>query len=156
MRKIFTDLVYLLLLASVCECTVGQVLADKIVGIVGDKIVLKSDISNYIDDIKRQGGEVPPDAECILLERMMMDKALVLQAEKDSLPVSEEEIEAELDQRIRYFIMEYGGKEAVEQIAGRTSLPDQGRLQGSRFAREDWPMPCEARSLTISRSLLLK
>ncbi|MGL6269126.1 MAG: peptidylprolyl isomerase [Chitinophagaceae bacterium] len=97
-----------------------RVLADKIVGIVGDKIVLRSEIINYIDDIKRQGGEVPPDAECFLLERMMADKALVLQAEKDSLPVAEEEIEAELDQRIRYFIMQYGGKEAFEQIAGRT------------------------------------
>ncbi len=97
-----------------------RVLADKIVGIVGDKIVLRSEIINYIDDIKRQGGEVPPDAECFLLERMMADKALVLQAEKDSLPISEEEIEAELDQRIRYFIMQYGGKEAFEQIAGRT------------------------------------
>jgi len=97
-----------------------RVLADKIVGIVGDKIVLRSEIVNYIDDIKRQGGEVPPDAECFLLERMMADKALILQAEKDSLPVADEEIEAELDQRIRYFIMQYGGKEAFEQIAGRT------------------------------------
>jgi peptidyl-prolyl cis-trans isomerase SurA len=97
-----------------------RVLADKIAGIVGDKIVLRSEIINYIDDIKRQGGEVPPDAECFLLQRMMADKALILQAEKDSLPISEEEIEAELDQRIRYFIMQYGGKEAFEQIAGRT------------------------------------
>ena len=107
-------------MVGVANAQSARVLADKIVGILGDKIVLKSDISNYIDDIKRKGGEVPPDAECILLERMMMDKALVLQAEKDSLPVSDEEIEAELDQRVRYFIMEYGGKEAVEQIAGRT------------------------------------
>ena len=97
-----------------------RVLADKIAGIVGDKIVLRSEIINYIDDLKRQGGEVPPDAECFLLQRMMADKALILQAEKDSLPISEEEIEAELDQRIRYFIMQYGGKEAFEQIAGRT------------------------------------
>jgi peptidyl-prolyl cis-trans isomerase SurA len=51
---------------------------------------------------------------------MMQDKALILQAEKDSLPVSDEEVEAELDQRVRYFIMQYGGKEAFEQIAGRT------------------------------------
>ena len=97
-----------------------RILADKIAGIVGDKIVLRSEIINYIDDLKRQGGEVPPDAECFLLQRMMADKALILQAEKDSLPISEEEIEAELDQRIRYFIMQYGGKEAFEQIAGRT------------------------------------
>ena len=119
MRKI-VFIILSVLLVWVHRRSRPRVLADKIVGILGDKIVLKSDISNYIDDIKRKGGEVPPDAECILLERMMMDKALVLQAEKDSLPVSDEEIEAELDQRIRYFIMEYGGKEAVEQIAGRT------------------------------------
>lgn len=98
----------------------AKVLADKIAGIVGDKIVLKSEIINYMDDIKRQGGDVPPNAECFLLEKMMADKALILQAEKDSLPVSEEEVEAELDQRVRYFIMQYGGKEAFEQIAGRT------------------------------------
>jgi len=77
-------------MVGVANAQSARVLADKIVGILGDKIVLKSDISNYIDDIKRKGGEVPPDAECILLERMMMDKALVLQAEKDSLPVSDE------------------------------------------------------------------
>jgi len=98
----------------------AKLLADKIVAIVGDKIVLRSDLLNYIDDIKRQGNEVPPNAECVLLEKMMQDKALILQAEKDSLPVSDEEIEAELDQRVRYFIMQYGGKEAFEQIAGRT------------------------------------
>jgi peptidyl-prolyl cis-trans isomerase SurA len=98
----------------------ARVLADKIAGIVGDKIVLKSEIINYIDDMKRQGGEVPPNAECFLLEKMMADKALILQAEKDSLPISDEEVEAELDQRVRYFIMQYGGKEAFEQIAGRT------------------------------------
>jgi len=78
-----------------------RVLADKIVGIVGDKIVLRSEIINYIDDIKRQGGEVPPDAECFLLQRMMADKALILQAEKDSLPISDEEIEADIEAAIR-------------------------------------------------------
>jgi len=45
---------------------------------------------------------------------------MVLQAEKDSLPVTDEEVEAEIDQRVRYFISYYGGKDAFEQIAGRT------------------------------------
>ncbi len=119
MRKGFI-LVGLMWLASAVQAQSAKVLADKIVGILGDKIVLKSDLLNYIDDIQRRGGEVPEDAQCVLLQRMLMDKALVLQAEKDSLPVSEEDINAELDQRIRYFIMEFGGKEAVEQVAGRT------------------------------------
>ncbi|MFZ9299458.1 MAG: peptidylprolyl isomerase [Chitinophagaceae bacterium] len=119
MRKVLL-LIISFLVAGFIQAQTAKVLADKIVGILGDKIVLKSDLLNYIDDIQRRGGEVPADAQCVLLQRMLMDKALVLQAEKDSLPVSEEEIQAELDQRIRYFIMEFGGKEAVEQVAGRT------------------------------------
>ncbi|MBX3240396.1 MAG: peptidylprolyl isomerase [Chitinophagaceae bacterium] len=97
-----------------------KVLADKIVGVLGDKIVLRSDILNYIDDEKRQGRTLPPDAGCMLLQQMLVRKAMMLQAQKDSLPISDEEVEAELDQRIRYFINMYGGKEALEQIAGKT------------------------------------
>src|SRR5215831_7042215 len=88
-----------------------KVLADKIVGVIGSKIVLQSDIANQIEDAKRQGQEMPPNAECMLMEQMMAQKALVLQAEKDSLPVSEEDVEAELDLRVRNFINYYGGKE---------------------------------------------
>ncbi len=119
MKRILV-LLFFFALASAAKAQTAKLLADKIIAIVGDKIVLRSDLVNYIDDIKRQGGEVPPNAECVILERMMQDKALILQAEKDSLPVGDEEVEAELDQRIRYFIMQYGGKEAFEQIAGRT------------------------------------
>ncbi|MFT3748218.1 MAG: peptidylprolyl isomerase [Agriterribacter sp.] len=97
-----------------------KVLADKIIGVVGDKIVLRSDITNYIEDEKRQGREVPENAGCMLLQQMMIRKALMLQAQKDSLPVGDDEIEAELDQRIRYYISVYGGKDALEQIAGKT------------------------------------
>lgn len=97
-----------------------KVLADKIVAVVGDKIILKSDITNFIEDERRQGHEVPPDAGCQLLQQMMVRKALMLQAQKDSLPVSDEDIEGELDQRIRYYIGAYGGKESLEQIAGKS------------------------------------
>jgi len=45
---------------------------------------------------------------------------LMLQAEKDSLPISEEEIEADLDNRIRKYINAYGTQEALEEIAGKS------------------------------------
>lgn len=47
----------------------AKVLADKIAGIVGDKIVLKSEIINYMDDIKRQGGDVPPMPNAFYLKK---------------------------------------------------------------------------------------
>lgn len=97
-----------------------KVVADKIVGIVGDRIILQSDIKNAIADASRQGSAVPADAECMVLEQALVSKLLMLQAEKDSLPVSDEEVEAELDQRIRYFISQYGSQDQLEALAGKT------------------------------------
>jgi peptidyl-prolyl cis-trans isomerase SurA len=105
-----------------CQFAFSQraVVADKIVGIVGDKIILKSDITNAIADARRQGQEVPPDGNCMVMQQALAQKALVLQAEKDSLMVSDDEVEALLDNQIRSFIQVYGSKEALEQIAGRS------------------------------------
>ena len=97
-----------------------KVLADKIVATVGDKIVLRSEIDNSISDMQRQNIEIPQNAKCLLLEQALGIKALVLQAEKDSLPVSDDEINAEIDNKVRYFINQYGSKDIVEQIAGKT------------------------------------
>ena len=87
---------------------------------MGDKVVLKSDIDNTILDMQRQGIEVPPNARCLSLEQAMGIKALVLQAEKDSLPITDEEISAQIDNQIRGFINQYGSKEKLEEISGRT------------------------------------
>ena len=115
----------ILLLSTISVSLFAQtkkVVADKIIGQVGDKIILKSDIVNAIADYKRQGAEaqLPPNAECAFLEGQLIQKALVLQAEKDSLPVTEDEIEAGLDLQIRQFIGQYGSKDALEEIAGKT------------------------------------
>jgi len=97
-----------------------KVSADKIVAVVGDKIILKSDIDNAIVDMQRQGVEVPENAGCMTLEQAMGIKALVLQAEKDSLPVTDEEIESDIDNQIRYFISQYGSKDELEKIANKS------------------------------------
>jgi peptidyl-prolyl cis-trans isomerase SurA len=112
---------FLLLIAS-SGFAQEKVVADKIAGIVGDKIILKSELATAIADMQRNnnGQEVKGVDECTILDNLLIQKALVLQAEKDSLPVSDEEVEAEVDQRIRYFINLYGGKDAFEQIAQRT------------------------------------
>lgn len=113
----------MLLLLTAATNTFAQakkIVADKIVGQVGDRIVLKSDIDNQIADAKRQEVDLPPDANCYLMQQLIINKMLALQAEKDSLPVSDEEVEADIDNRIRYFIQQYGSREVIEQITGKT------------------------------------
>lgn len=119
MKKIFFVL-FSIGMAAIAFSQPQKVVADKIVGIVGDKIILQSDIANAIADIARQGGTIPANAHCSIMEQALVSKVLMLQALKDSLPLQEEEVEAELDQRIRYFINQYGSQEALESVAGKT------------------------------------
>jgi peptidyl-prolyl cis-trans isomerase SurA len=118
MKLIFTAM--MLFTASIVFAQPKKIVADKIIGMVGDRIVLKSDIDNQIADAKRQEVDLPPNANCFLMQQLIINKMLALQAEKDSLPVSDEEIEADIDNRIRYFIQQYGSKEVIEQITGKT------------------------------------
>lgn len=97
-----------------------KVIADKIVAVVGDKVVLKSDIENSIIDMQRQNIEIPENARCAMLEQAMGIKALVLQAQKDSLPVTDEEVETIIDNKIRGFIAQFGSKDELEKVAGKT------------------------------------
>ncbi|HLP39231.1 peptidylprolyl isomerase [Lacibacter sp.] len=118
MKKIFT--VIALLAVVFVQAQTKKIVADKIIGVVGDRIMLKSDIDNQINDAKSKDYELPPDASCYLMQQLIINKMLAIQAEKDSLPVSDEEIEADVDNRIRYFIQQYGSKEVIEQITGKT------------------------------------
>jgi len=97
-----------------------KVVADKVTAIVGDRIILLSDIKNSLADIARQGSAIPENGECILTEQAIISKVMMLQAMKDSLPVTDDEIEADLDNRIRIYINQFGSQEALEEVAGKT------------------------------------
>ena len=123
MKKCFLFLVCIVTTATIFAQAVpvsNKVVVDKIIGIVGDKIILKSDVSNAILDAQRQSQQIPDNADCMIMEQILAQKALVVQAEKDSLIVTDEELEGLLENQVRGFIQQYGGKENLEQIAGRT------------------------------------
>lgn len=112
-------------LALAVSAQVKKVVADKIVGQVGDKIILQSDVRNALEDMKRRAAAAGQEnsvlpTECQVMEGQLIRKALVLQAQKDSLHISEEELDGDLDNRMRYYIQQYGGKEVLEEIEGKT------------------------------------
>ncbi|RYZ18302.1 MAG: peptidylprolyl isomerase [Chitinophagaceae bacterium] len=128
MKKSFLVLCSVFLAAAAFAQPRKQV-ADRIIGVVGDRIILESDIRNAITDAQRQGQEVPAGADCSIIEQALVSKLLVLQAERDSLKLDESEVESELDQRIRHFIRVYGTQDELERIAGKTiyQIKDDGR-----------------------------
>ncbi len=97
--------------------------ADKIVAVVGrSRIILQSDLEVQAANLKLQSPESYHDTmKCGILQQMIMSKMLVEQAERDSVLVGEEEVEANLDNKLRYFISRvYGSKEKLEQATGKT------------------------------------
>ena len=120
MKKIFTLSLFLSIAAIAAQAQSAKVVADKILAIVGDRIILYSDIQNTISDAIRNGNQVPDNAQCVLMEQALISKVLMLQAEKDSLPITEDEIEADLDLRIRKYINVYGSEQALVDIAGKS------------------------------------
>lgn len=88
---------------------------DKVIAVVDNKIILQSDLQVQLAQMKAQGGAIPPNAECLLFGQMLMQKLLVAQANKDSVMVTPEEVESELDRRMSYFIQQIGSRERLEE-----------------------------------------
>ena len=60
-------------------------LIDGIVGVVGNKIILKSDVENRYLQYKAQGFQSNTNMRCELFEELLFQKLLLNQAEIDSV-----------------------------------------------------------------------
>lgn len=122
----------LLLLVFLCASgsVFGQPL-DGIIGVIGkNRIILRSEVEQQVENAKLQDPNlVTEDLRCDIMEQMLLQKLLVEQADRDSVVIGAEEVEAQLENRVRYFIMQYGSKEKVEELSGKTlyQLKDENR-----------------------------
>lgn len=99
----------------------SDIIIDKVVGIVGDEIVLLSDIEVQTAQAKAQG-VTEDNIECQVLDQMLLEKLLINQAELDSIVISEEEVEIELDNRLRYYVAQVGSEEKFEEYYQKSIL----------------------------------
>lgn len=117
-RIILSNLLFIVFFTNTAS---AQTNLDRIVAIVGDKIILKSDIENQIKQAKQEGTNLGDNPFCMILEESMFQRLLVHQADVDSLEVQEAQVEAELESRIRYFISQIGSKEKFEEYYGKST-----------------------------------
>lgn len=97
--------------------------ADKILAVIGrNRIILQSEFEQTVQQAQAQNPEMKmgDSLRCLILQEMISGKMLVEQAERDSLLVTDEEVDGTLENRIRYFIDQYGSKEKLEEVSGKT------------------------------------
>lgn len=111
----------LLILSVPFGCIFAQKnVVDKIVAIVGDEIILKSDIENaFLQEQGRGMISSSSDFKTELLEQQLIQKLLLAQAQVDSVTVTEEDVENALSSQIDHFISNIGSQERLETYFGK-------------------------------------
>ncbi len=82
---------------------------DGVAAVVGDYIILESDIDKTFLDFQQQGISMEGFTRCKLLGKLMEDKLYAHQAIQDSIEVSPGEIRDRVNQNIEYFSQQTGG-----------------------------------------------
>ena len=94
-------------------------LVDKTVAVVGNEVILVSDIESEVQQMQAQGRSSDRDMRCNILERMMENKIFLMQARIDSLTVNYDMVDGELSNRIDQYRTFLGGDEEVEKQFGK-------------------------------------
>ena len=95
---------------------------DKVVAVVGKNIILQSDIENQYIQYRLQGMAEGTGQEVRgrILEDLLLQKLMLNQAEMDSITVTDEQVEAELNRRIQWFVSRVGSQEKLEAQFGKS------------------------------------
>lgn len=114
-NKPFVALVLLFNILSFNAFTQGKNI-DQIIAIVGDNIILKSDIEAVNLQNQAQGITSEGDMKCEILEDLMVEKLLVAEAQLDTtIMVTPNQVNQQLNMRIDYFTQHLGSQKAVEE-----------------------------------------
>ncbi|MGV3632352.1 MAG: peptidylprolyl isomerase [Bacteroidota bacterium] len=120
MKLIFS----LFLITLTCQLSFAQEgsksVIDKIVAQIGDNIILKSDIEAQKLQAAQSGMEVTKETDCIILEQLMFQNLLLNQAEIDSIVITDAQVDAEMENRIRVIENQIGGRDKMEKFYGKS------------------------------------
>jgi len=94
---------------------------DKIIVKVDDFIILKSELERSYLNVISGGRNAGNETRCEVLEGMVLNKVMAAKAEIDSIVVTDEQVELDLDMRMNQILAQVGGDEAaVEEYYGKT------------------------------------
>lgn len=104
MRKVFIVIFSVVFLSSN-----AQQLLDKVIAVVGKYPLLLSDLEVYqMERLK----EDPNAVKCKAFEELLYSKLLLAQADRDSVTVTDAEVDGEIGKRLAYYLNMFGGDES--------------------------------------------
>jgi len=110
----------------------GQELVDGIIVKVDNQIVLRSEVENiYSQELARaQGKPLPPDLKCKILQSLVLNRLMLARAEVDSVTVTDQRVNSELDRRMAYFVQQIGSEKKLEELYNKSLRALKEDLRG--------------------------
>ncbi len=95
---------------------------DRVVAVVGNEVVTQSELEIQLALMARRNPVNTQDAEIRkqVLKAMIDDKLVLAQADLDSIIVSDDRVDQQLESQIRYMEQQYGSRDRLEREAGMT------------------------------------
>ncbi|GAB4511515.1 MAG: peptidylprolyl isomerase [Allomuricauda sp.] len=90
-----------------------RVKLDGIAAVIGDYVILESDIDKTLIDLQNQGASTEDVTRCGLLGKLMEDRLYAHQAVQDSLLVSDDMVNAQSDRQIQQLTQQIGSVEKM-------------------------------------------
>ena len=109
---------------------------DGVSAVVGDYVILESDVDKAYIELESQGVSTAEVSRCNLLGKLMEDKLYAHHAEQDSIEVSNDDINNYVEQTIDYFVSQFGDIEKAlvfykkkDEQSFRAELFEVNRIQ---------------------------
>jgi peptidyl-prolyl cis-trans isomerase SurA len=97
------------------HCAAGQQVVESVVAVVGNEVIYLSDIEGQVMQLKAERDPTPIDElRCRVFEDQLIQKLFLDQARIDSIEVSAESVEADLNSRLTEYIRRAGSEQALE------------------------------------------
>ncbi|WP_299796005.1 peptidylprolyl isomerase [uncultured Maribacter sp.] len=98
----------------------NRIKLDGIAAVVGDYVILDSDIEKTLIDLKSQGASTEDITHCGLLGKLMEDRLYANQAVQDSILVSDDEVNATGDRQLQSLVQQIGSMDKVLKYYKKT------------------------------------
>ncbi|NAS11896.1 peptidylprolyl isomerase [Poritiphilus flavus] len=104
--------------------TLKKVKLDGISAVVGDYVILDSDVEKALIDLRNQGASTEDITHCSLLGKLMEDRLYAHQAVQDSILVSDDEVNATSDRQLQQLVQQVGSMEKVLDFYKKETVED--------------------------------
>ena len=134
--KIFCIIVLCLFSTGVSTLN-SQTLVESVAAIVGNEVIYLSDLEATISDLRRTGNRTPVDElRCNVLQEMLITKLFIDQARIDSIEVTADVIEGEVNMRINDAIRRAGSEEALVGYFNKSMIEIRRDIRKSMLEQE--------------------